>query len=586
MRLLETFVARLRSLRLRLRRRPGPARQLLLRPGAEAQSRGQAAVNLSREQFRELLMEALDNPATARLVARRLLLPVLPLRGASDDPVTSSGGTTNYVAKFTGTLAIGNSTIFDSGGNVGIGTTTPTAPLHIKSNATASSYGSVYLDTTSPGGHSWGIGEISGVGILSVRDLTASGAPIRFSIDTGGNVGIGTTSPAAKLDVAGGINASGSVGLGVTAPSYILDVKAKSAVGAASFTGSGLNDMTSGGTFLGASALNYKVQIDGTGTPNTFKWSDNGGASWNATGVPITGGAQTLNDGVTVTFGATTGHTSGDYWTFSTTVTNPFSLQNAAGTRTLCANNDGSLILGGTLPKQASGGPEMISFQNSDPDHVAFAGFVGSETNFRFGASLRGFMEWGPGGSSDQDVALFRNWAGGLAVQSFNGTSSDHAFAVQKPTTDGSVGADLFRVNTTSNAVLVLGNPGVGTSAPSNTLEVAAGGTTLADAWTTRSCLAAKANVRALDGAMPRVERLRGVSFEWKSSGKPGLGLMAEEVAAVVPEAVSYTSGGSHAEGVDYGSLVALLVEAIKEQEKRIQVLGAEISDLRKTSSR
>uniref|UniRef100_A0A6H1ZG10 Putative structural protein n=1 Tax=viral metagenome TaxID=1070528 RepID=A0A6H1ZG10_9ZZZZ len=84
------------------------------------------------------------------------------------------------------------------------------------------------------------------------------------------------------------------------------------------FTGAGLDDMTSGGTFNGTYPLNYKVQIDGTGSPNTFKWSDDGGVSWDATGVAITGGAQTLNNGVTVTFGATTGHTLNNYWTFST----------------------------------------------------------------------------------------------------------------------------------------------------------------------------------------------------------------------------------------------------------------------------
>ena len=45
--------------------------------------------------------------------------------------VTAINGTTNYVSKFTGTNAIGNSLIFDNGTNVGIGISTPAARLHV-----------------------------------------------------------------------------------------------------------------------------------------------------------------------------------------------------------------------------------------------------------------------------------------------------------------------------------------------------------------------------------------------------------------------------------------------------------------------
>jgi len=83
------------------------------------------------------------------------------------------------------------------------------------------------------------------------------------------------------------------------------------------FTGSGLNDLTKGGSYsLTTTDTSYVVEIDSSGTPDTFKWSDDGGVTWDATGVAITGSAQTLNNGVTITFGATTGHTVGDRWTF------------------------------------------------------------------------------------------------------------------------------------------------------------------------------------------------------------------------------------------------------------------------------
>lgn len=78
------------------------------------------------------------------------------------------------------------------------------------------------------------------------------------------------------------------------------------------FTGAGLNDATSGGTYSGTVNATYTVIIDATGTPDTFKWKKNSGSF--TTGVAITGSAQTLSDGVTITFAATTGHTLNDQW--------------------------------------------------------------------------------------------------------------------------------------------------------------------------------------------------------------------------------------------------------------------------------
>jgi hypothetical protein len=79
------------------------------------------------------------------------------------------------------------------------------------------------------------------------------------------------------------------------------------------FDGAGLNDLTAGGSFSAATIAKFEVEITGNGTPDVFKWRKNVGSY--TTGVNITGAAQTLSDGVTVTFAATTGHTIGDEWT-------------------------------------------------------------------------------------------------------------------------------------------------------------------------------------------------------------------------------------------------------------------------------
>lgn len=90
-------------------------------------------------------------------------------------------------------------------------------------------------------------------------------------------------------------------------------------IGTAEITGAGLDDCTSGGTYTGTANKDYRVHIDLAAATDTFKWSNDGGSTWEATGVAITGAAQTLELGVTVTFAATTGHTLNDYWDIAAT---------------------------------------------------------------------------------------------------------------------------------------------------------------------------------------------------------------------------------------------------------------------------
>ncbi|MHB9131380.1 MAG: type II secretion system protein [Armatimonadota bacterium] len=110
-------------------------------------------------------------------------------------------------------------------------------------------------------------------------------------------------------------------------PSYLKAGKAadipfsqRPGVAKPTFTGTGLNDMTSGGSFTGNTTMTYRVYITlQDPMADKFQWSDDGGTTWNGTDIDITGGAQTLNNGVQITFSATTGHDLGDlakYWEF------------------------------------------------------------------------------------------------------------------------------------------------------------------------------------------------------------------------------------------------------------------------------
>ena len=85
--------------------------------------------------------------------------------------------------------------------------------------------------------------------------------------------------------------------------------------------------------------------------------------------------------------------------------------------------------------------------------------------------------------------------------------------------------------------------------------------------------------MRDLSGALDKVAKLRGVTFDWKNSGRSDIGLIAEEVAEVVPEVVQIDPEGLT--GVDYARLTALLIGAVNEQQALIDELRGEIGELR-----
>jgi len=112
---------------------------------------------------------------------------------------------------------------------------------------------------------------------------------------------------------------------------------------------------------------------------------------------------------------------------------------------------------------------------------------------------------------------------------------------------------------------------GIGTETPSNVLTIARGaGHPVSDSWETYSSRRWKTNIKTLPDALTKVELLRGVSYQLKDSGRHEIGVIAEEVGAVVPEVVSYEANGKDASGVDYSRLTALLIEAIKQQQKQV----------------
>ena len=134
----------------------------------------------------------------------------------------TGSGTRNFIPIWTSSSALGNSTIFETGGKVGVGTTSPTdtfqitAPnqlgLMVQGPITGVGAG-IDLQTTGSGSKEWEIlatGNTSaqGVGKLNIRDVSTG--LDRLTIAPSG-IGIGTTTPAFTLDVHGNANVLGSL---------------------------------------------------------------------------------------------------------------------------------------------------------------------------------------------------------------------------------------------------------------------------------------------------------------------------------------------------------------------------------------
>ena len=81
------------------------------------------------------------------------------------------------------------------------------------------------------------------------------------------------------------------------------------------------------------------------------------------------------------------------------------------------------------------------------------------------------------------------------------------------------------------------------------------------------SDMALKENVNPITAALDKVSRLNGYTFRRIGEEKQTTGVMAQEVQAVLPEAVHDYSGTL---GVAYGNMVGLLIEAIKELKEEV----------------
>ena len=82
-----------------------------------------------------------------------------------------------------------------------------------------------------------------------------------------------------------------------------------------------------------------------------------------------------------------------------------------------------------------------------------------------------------------------------------------------------------------------------------------------------------KTNIKTIDGALGKVESIRGITFDRINDGSTSTGVVAQELEAVLPEAVKTDAHGL--KSVAYGNITGLLIEAVKELSAQVAELKA-----------
>ena len=174
------------------------------------------------------------------------------------------------------------------------------------------------------------------------------------------------------------------------------------------------------------------------------------------------------------------------------------------------------------------------------------------------------------------DSASTQNFTGSIKVSSNNTTGGGIILADDGDMVDlndgycsmrFSLGVRVFSANRGGSAVHTLHSNGSFTASGNVTAY---------------SDIRLKENIEVIPNALEKVQKIRGVTFtrnDQEDKEKLHTGVIAQEVEAVLPEAVSEDSDGI--KNVAYGNMVGLLIESIKEQQTQIEELTSQVNALK-----
>lgn len=439
--------------------------------------------------------------------------------------------------------------------NVGIGTTSPGQKLDVSGNvqgnniyANDSSVPSLYMErgdgTPQPVIRLVKSNDNLLIGHTAIDEVIFyDDAGEAMRLNGTGNLGIGTTSPAVKLDVSGQGAFSRNYVYGQSnyhialnedsGAGYIGNVNGSPYIANASYYGSQIYNVSASQTGLAS------VYVQSTGDilflTNTFT----AGAS----------SIQTANQRMVVKGNGNVGIAT----------TNPTSTLHLYGDNSKGWERHLYLDYNGT----------DIAAIVTDADGLKFRNMTGGN-NFYFR-------------TSGNATSLFVNDSGNVGIGEtsvdarLHITTSSAGLVNQK---FESAGSAAWRIGVpASSTSFVFDNANDNLSSAKLSID-ASGNLTAAGDVTAYSDARLKENVETLPNALESVKAMRGVTYNKIGEEKQSIGVIAQEVQAVLPQLVAEDEEGTLS--VAYGNITAVLIEAIKEQQEQIDELKAIINGLTK----
>ena len=401
--------------------------------------------------------------------------------------------------------------------------------------------------------------------------VNSTASATRMTLDAGGNLGIGTTLPVSLLEVS---NAASGI--------------AFSQVTASTIANSGAASLFVGSKTRGTPAAPSAVQNG----DNLVAFL---GRGYGATGFSGTRGGMFVQAAETWTDTA-----QGTRLNFNTTVNGT----NTPGTRMTITNN-GNIGIGTTTPSATveavrSGDVAVVGATSfNDGCCAGFAarmarGTAAAPAAVQFGDPLALFLGDGYGATQFSDeaggmiVLAAENWsdtAQGTIVAFTTtplGSTEDAGRMAIMP--DGNVGIGTFTdIPTITDKLQVFGDIRVGTTGTNGCIK-GFGGAPIAGSCSSDRRF--KKDITPFDRVLDRLTGLQPVHYFWRASEFPDrqfgdrrtYGLIAQDVEQVLPELVVTNDDGYKA--VDYSELPLLTIQAVKDLKSENDALKQRVSDL------